>query len=473
MRRGTTSIRQVFHLIFLPVILLVVLMAGGFYLITRSRVMMERQIMQQLQGTAAMAALQFSGEEIATIKSAEDMRTPAYASVVKRLQNIRAQTPYIRFAYILRRTDIPTILRFVADADALLSTEELDRNSNGVLDPEEEPSLLGDAYDISTIEALQNRAFVQPTADSVVTFDQWGKLISGYAPIRGANGIVVAVLGIDMEASTFVAMSQSVFSPILILLMTIAALVLSTLLGWEIWYRRHESLKQLEAERSALMDLASHQLGAPITTFKWWLEILKERDHGRICKEGDVCNQLQEGINRIDAIMLALRNADLLREGKLGYSPKDASLNALVLKVASTMKVQLKHRKQTLTLQLAKDLPSVSFDAKLIAGVVQELCDNASAYSPEGSTITVRTRVHRQMAEVSVQDQGCGISAKDMDHMFEKFRRGTCAMRLRPVGNGLGLYIAHGIVEQAGGRMHVQSSDGKGSTFIFTLPLRS
>lgn len=434
---------------------------------------MEHHIMQQLRDVAAVAALQFDGAELALLENPSDMRTEAFTNVVSRLQAIRAQTPTIRYAYILRRTDTPTILRFVADADALLSHEELDRNGNGTIDSEEEPSLLGDAYDIATIDALQSRAFVEPTADTEVTLDQWGELISGYAPIRGANGTAVAVLGLDMEASTFLAMSQSVFSPIVILLMTIAALILSALLGWEIWYRRHESLKQLEAERSALMDLASHQLGAPITTFKWWLEILKERDHGRICKEGDVCNQLQEGIDRIDAIMLALRNAALLREGKLGYSPKDASLNALILKVGSTMNVQLKHRKQTLKLQLAKDLPYVSFDAKLIAGVVQELCDNASAYSPEGSTITVRTCVHRHMAEVSVQDEGYGISAKDMDHMFEKFRRGTNAMRLRPVGNGLGLYIAHGIIEQAGGRLFVQRTNSKGSTFTFTLPLQS
>lgn len=184
-----------------------------------ARSVMEHQITTMLQSLASISVLQIDSTLVDAVHGPSDMTKPEFRTLVDELRKIReGGNSLIRYVYIMRKTKDPLMLEFVADADALAPFEELDVNKNGKVDKDEEPSYPGDPYDITDNPALRDRAFLYPTADNDFTNDQWGTLISGYAPIKTANGTVVAVLGVDMELKTYQTITNQVMPPVFLLL---------------------------------------------------------------------------------------------------------------------------------------------------------------------------------------------------------------------------------------------------------------
>lgn len=459
--------RRTLKLAVVPLVILgvIALSGGAFYL--RARVIMEAQLKEHLRDTAAMAAMAFDPATVDAVKGG-DIDSTELASLVRTLRAVRDIDGQARFAYILRRTEDPSILEFVADADSLSTTEELDVNGNGTVESDEEPSLPGDSYDISDIAALQNRAFAGPAVDEEITVDQWGPLISGYAPIHRADGSVAGVLGIDLSAETYLAITQSVLSPVGLLVVLLTAVVIAGYVALEVRKPRMEMLKQIDAERGALMSLASHQLGGPLATFKWWLEILRE--HKSDISKEEIGAQMEEGVRRMERIMNALQSANQISSGKVAYNARAVSLNDVVRAITGEVGMQLKLHDDRLCLDLDESIGAVRIDSELIGGAVQELVENAVAYSPDHSRITVRTKRAHGTVMIEVEDHGYGIPKNEQSRIFEKFTRGKDAPRLKPYGNGLGLYIVRSIATLAGGKAELQSEAGKGSRFTITLP---
>lgn len=465
--------RQVLRTAALGVVVLLAVSVLGATFFLRGRAIMEERLKQHLRDTAAVAAQQFDAATLDDIDGPEDMESAAFRDVVTRLRNIREEIPNIRFAYLMRRTEEPLLLTFIADADSLAGDEELDRNHNASVEEAEEASYPGDPYDITDVPALQGAAFSGPAVDEEITVDQWGKLISGYAPIRRQDGTVAAVLGVDMAADDYLRLAQSIFSPVALLLVVLAGIFLAAYVFLYLRRREIEKLREIDRQRLELMELASHQLGAPLAIVRWWVDILRE--HGRtersVKEHAEIVAELQEGIDRMDSIVTTLQEARNVAHGDMHYTPVAASLREVIERVAREFQPLLARRRQRLALTLGQDTDQLRLDPTLIAGVLRELLDNASVYSKAETTISLRTVLQRDAVRVEVRDQGYGIAAADLPHVTEKFVRGRNAQTYKPVGNGLGLYIARGIIERAGGTLTVDSIEGKGTTVTFTLPL--
>lgn len=439
----------------------------GALLFTRGQTLMRDELRERLLSTAAVAAQQFDGDAVDAIRSAEDMHSAAFKDIVGRLQRIRGDVPDVRYAYIMRKTDDPNTLVFVADADMLRSDAELDMNRNGVVDAEEQPSEFGETYDVTDIPMLKTDAFSAPAVDNETTVDRWGELISGYAPIRARNGMVVAVLGLDMDAGQYSALSQRIFSPVALLLIALAAVTIGSaivLLGSR---RQLETLHRIEAERSGLLRLAFHQLGGPLSIIKWSLELLHE-DAPPAANQ--VLANMDEGVRRLNNILHTLHEADLVHEGKVQYKAEEASLNEIVRAIAEEFRVNADRRKQVIETELGSDIP-MRLDRKLITGVIRELLNNALDFSFDGGRITLRTTHRDGWAQLDVVDRGCGVPKEDVSRLFEEFERGSNAATYKPDGSGLGLYIVRGIIERAGGRIWISSQQGRGTTVSFKLPI--
>ena len=458
-----------FHVILAALVVVGIFLAASVQYVRVLRTM-EREVRERLRSAAAVAAMQFQGEELEGIHSPEDMEKPLYHELVDRLDRIRSGIPDVKFAYIMRRAEGPYTLEFVVDADSFMPEEEWDENGNGMIDPEEEPSYPGDPYDVSDIEAMQNEAFVRATVDEEVTNDQWGALISGYAPIRNGAGEAVAILGLDMAEEDYMRISKSAFSNILIILFAVMTILLGAFVLVLTWKHRMNTLREVDRERSALVGLALHQLGTPLAIFRWWMEIVKEKYGDLICKETDACKQLEEGIAQLQHVYNDLQQAHTVRSRRLSYSMERASLGSIITKEVEVFSKKLAQKKQVVELEIPKDV-IMQLDSKLIGAVVNELIENASAFSPLETAITISVQCRKHDAVVSVQDHGCGISAKDMQHLFKEFVRGDDAYRYKPVGNGIGLFVAKNIIEGAGGRIWVESKEGEGTTVSFSLPL--
>ncbi len=441
----------------------------GILLLARGQLIMREELRERLRSTAAAAAMQFDGDDITLFRTEADTARPAFKAVVGRLQTLRGENPDIRYAYIMRRTSEPMVLTFVADADMFVPPEELDKNHNGGIDADEESSQLGDEYDASGAPVMHTEAFIQPSVDADITMDQWGRLISGYAPIRNSAGQTVAILGLDMAADRYITISQRMFSPVALLLMTLATVTIGAALVLLSARRRVEHLRQIEMERSGLFRLAFHQLGGPLSIVKWSLEILREEQQGD--KPMPAMDDMAEGVTRLENILHTLHDADVVHSGKVRYEAEDTSLNAIIRQVTREIGERLERRGLTLRMELGPDVP-MKLDRKLMSSVLRELLNNAIDFSYEGKEIIVRTSVRDGIAECSIQDFGGGIPKEDLPRIFTEFSRGRNANKFKPDGSGLGLYIVRGIIEQAGGKIWATSREELGTTVSFTLPLR-
>src|SRR5690606_13324746 len=112
-------------------------------------------------------------------------------------------------------------------------------------------------------------------------------------------------------------------------------------------------------------------------------------------------------------------------------------------------------------------------DAELLTVALRNIIDNAVAYSPEGTRVSVRTVRDGGHVEVSVSDQGIGISPRDQQRIFERFYRVDPARSRETGGTGLGLAIVKHVMSNHGGEVRVWSRERLGSTFTLRLPLRT
>ncbi|OIO53482.1 hypothetical protein AUJ46_04760 [Candidatus Peregrinibacteria bacterium CG1_02_54_53] len=454
---------------------LAILIGACVFFFLHSRATIDRLVKDRLRNEAAIAALQFTGEELMDIQSPEDMLSPEFGNLVWRLQDIRARSPGVRFAYIMRKTENPEILEFVIDADALSSLEELDRNRNGSVDIDEEPGLPGDPYLVSDIPSLRNDAFNGPTTDPGITRDQWGYLFSGYAPIRDQQGNAVAVLGIDILAEDYADIVQSIFSmQALLLILFGGVLVIFSVVG-SIWRHRSNEMDNLDAERRWLLQLVLHQVGTPLTIFKWGVESLQEmlpnlpESAQNEVKENMLI--MEDGVSRLQHVAEVLLAADRIQEGSMKVSEERVSFRSIVDATVAGISPRLAKRAQQIVVDMEEDV-SLTLDRRLLSGVLRELLDNAMTYSPRNGIITIHVNQHNKQIEVSVIDHGAGIPHEDLRRVFERFSRGSNAGTFDPNGTGVGLYIAKGIVERFGGKIAVHSMEGDGTTVTFTLPIR-
>ena len=441
----------------------------GVFFFMQGRTIMDQELRERLKTMAAISALQFHAEDLDEFHTLTDIDKPIYATVIRQMRAIRKQSSDIIFIYILRPLDEDSY-EFVADADSLYAVAQEDLNNDGMIDDSDQPAPPGTPYDVSNFPSIKRALFGPTTIDEPFT-DQWGTHMSGFAPILNSKGKAVAIIGIDMDAQRYVNLSHRILSPLIVLLVLVAALLLSSLVAYYMWRRRMESLQRLDHDRTGLLLLALHQLGTPLAIIQWSLEELQETS-GKVTPQEAIAvhaRQTGEAVNQLDTILDEMKEASEVEVGTVDYHREWTALHNVIQSVATKLDPLVKKRKQTLQLNLDSSL-RLPIDRKLIGGVLRELLLNAITFSPDGGTVTVTARKDVKSALVEISDHGCGISANDREHLFEKFTRGENAHVHQPNGNGLGLFISKGIIERAGGKLWVKSIEGKGTTVFFTLP---
>ena len=128
-------------------------------------------------------------------------------------------------------------------------------------------------------------------------------------------------------------------------------------------------------------------------------------------------------------------------------------------------------RKQSLDVEVEEGLPPVRADKAKLRQVFLNLLSNATKFTPGGGKLKVEAVRKGDRCQVSVIDNGVGISKEEQERIFEAFYRVDTPLTREKGGTGLGLTVARQIIEKHGGRIWVESEYGKGSRFIFTLPV--
>jgi signal transduction histidine kinase len=151
------------------------------------------------------------------------------------------------------------------------------------------------------------------------------------------------------------------------------------------------------------------------------------------------------------------------------------SIETLINEALAALAPSIDEASAVVETEIAPNLPPILADRTALRSSIQNLIGNALKYGGSDKWLRVEAHLDRpsggDKVRVTVSDHGLGISSKDLPHIFEPFYRGAEAESLQIRGNGLGLSIVKGIVEAHGGKVRVESAEGRGSTFVVLLPI--
>jgi signal transduction histidine kinase len=227
--------------------------------------------------------------------------------------------------------------------------------------------------------------------------------------------------------------------------------------------------REIAQMKSDFVSFATHQLRTPLSGIKWMLELgMQEPD----VPEG-VSSYMKDALGasqRLIQLVNDLLDVSRLESGRMKGAAQVVDLVGLTRTVLTELKPQVDDKGHRLTLDSREDLLEVFADPQLLRQVVLNLASNAIKYSPIGGAIAVCLDRGGDVIRWQITDTGIGIPKESQRHLFEKFYRADNVAALETDGTGLGLYLVRLIVEQVGGRVWCESEEGRGATFVFTVP---
>jgi signal transduction histidine kinase len=225
--------------------------------------------------------------------------------------------------------------------------------------------------------------------------------------------------------------------------------------------------REIDEVKSALISTVSHELRTPLTLIHGFAELLVLRDMP-VERQRSSAVEILDASRRLARLIDDLLSVSRMESGRLVLDPRPLDLAAVVERILSPFRAMA--AKHTLRTKLPGSLPVVWGDPDKVEQILTNLVGNAIKYSPGGGEVLVTVDHDGETVQVSVRDQGIGMSPRDMGQLFEKFYRVDREEVRRAGGTGLGLYITKRLVEMHGGRLWAESWPGVGSVFRFTLP---
>lgn len=243
--------------------------------------------------------------------------------------------------------------------------------------------------------------------------------------------------------------------------------------GLIVTFRDVRDERALEEARIGFISIASHQLRTPLTSMRWFAEMLMGGDAGEITDEQKhFVERIYQGTDRMISLVNFLLQIARVEAGRVKIEPLPIDLRTTTQGVVLTLKTLLDGKKQQVVIAVDPDpFPTIPLDQEVIWQVIQNLLSNANRYSPENATISVFIKKKGDLIEYSVKDQGIGIPKDQQGRLFEKFFRAENALKMVPEGSGLGLSLVKLLVEGWGGKIWFETEEGKGTTFFFTIPV--
>jgi signal transduction histidine kinase len=236
--------------------------------------------------------------------------------------------------------------------------------------------------------------------------------------------------------------------------------------------RSNTQLRHLDKTKDEFLSMASHQLRTPLTSVKGYLSMVLEGDAGKVnAMQKQLLSEAFTSSERMVHLIHDFLNVSRLQTGKfmLELHPYDIA-KLIDEEVVSLQRVaEVRHMKLEFINGVGELV--LSIDENKIRQVVMNFIDNALFYSHDNSVITVELLTKDDVVELRVKDTGIGVPKGEQSQLFTKFYRASNARRQRPDGTGVGIFLAKKVVTEHGGDILFESTEGKGSTFGFTLPI--
>lgn len=225
------------------------------------------------------------------------------------------------------------------------------------------------------------------------------------------------------------------------------------------------ALKQIQQQKDDFISIASHELKTPLTSLKASLQLLDRMKANPTTLFPRLIEQSNKSMEKISELVEELLNVTRINEGKVMLNKKKFNFAHMVDECCSHVIHLGTHE---LVVEGEKNL-EITADENRIQQVVINFINNAIKYAPKSRQIFLTIEKDMYSVKVSVRDTGPGIPAEKLPYLFERYYR-VDPNGIQASGLGLGLYISADIIERHGGKIGVESEEGKGSTFWFTLP---
>lgn len=230
-----------------------------------------------------------------------------------------------------------------------------------------------------------------------------------------------------------------------------------------------EAVDQMKSE---FISLASHQLRTPLSAIKTYSHMLLDGYMGEIeQQQRPALEIIVAATNRMNELISTLLNITRLESGAIVVDKNLVDLTQLSKEVVDEMEILTKAKDIRLSLNIKGDNSTkITSDGPLIKEVLSNLVSNAIKYSKEKGTVKITLRGDEHDATFVVKDNGIGIPNPEKANIFSKFFRAHNVIQFDTNGTGLGLYLVKGLVDELGGEISFTSTEGKGTSFKFTLP---
>ncbi|RJR27355.1 PAS domain S-box protein [candidate division WWE3 bacterium] len=232
-------------------------------------------------------------------------------------------------------------------------------------------------------------------------------------------------------------------------------------------------LKEADRMKTEFISLASHQLRTPLSTMKWYLEMLMNGDVGKMNKEqNDFIKYINKANERMIELVNSLLNVSKIESGKLMVDPVPTDIVMLIEEVVNEIARKIEEKKIQFSMDVNRSVPkTINLDPKMFRQVVSNLLSNSIKYTPDYGMVSIALYTEDKNLVVQVKDNGYGIPAKDQSKLFTKFHRGENIAKMENDGTGLGLYLVKAILDASEGKLWFESEENKGSTFWVSIPL--
>lgn len=239
--------------------------------------------------------------------------------------------------------------------------------------------------------------------------------------------------------------------------------------SWE-YYQKHKLLSEVEQLKTNFISMMSHDLKTPIARITGMTEVIYKDPVQLSPHQREALDTIRHSSDDLLKFINAILQYGSIESQGVQLHKQSKDINQLVADVIKKHQFLANVKKIKIIQELEPMFPT-SVDPELMKQVFSNLLENAIKYSPDESTVWVRSREEDDKLIVEIQDQGMGIPQEDLPNIFMKFFRTHNAKTTTIKGSGLGLYLAQYFVELHKGKISVDSTQSKGSKFTVELPI--
>ncbi len=229
--------------------------------------------------------------------------------------------------------------------------------------------------------------------------------------------------------------------------------------------------RHLDYLKSEFISLASHQLRTPLSSIRWYAELLSDARDGFNEEQKSYVTEIDHAVRRMVTLLGSLLYAARMEDEDLRPAIQKIELGTVIAEMLQDAQELFEGSSVRYSLNREQQSVPVESDPVLLKVVLQNLIGNAVKYSTPNTLVTITVGSDDQNAILHVADQGVGIPEAEQSRIFEKFFRAANVRKMDTDGNGLGLSISKAIIDRLGGSLTFQSDEGKGTTFTLTVPL--